>query len=380
MKRKVGRNDPCPCGSGKKYKNCHGTYAVGLIEHEEDEGRGVLHIEHTQRARSYDVQMLITSRAKRPIPQIERVPLALGGASSMPKHYSGLGMFQRVYQCLPGLWDFKEDPKLLLFSEEQYQVELRRKDVKIVASQAQWRTTASGTPVWDVSASPKELAPEGYYCCVTTFVRSNDHPEIERVGGAIADALAGLVSLTVTPDLVRTPIWQATCFLTHEGPNWRVNIRNQVFRVGPPSVVPETFEAVNALASCSISEPIDPALSTALRFMGNETRTELEEDRFVWLYLAIRIVVDAFFQRENSGREPPEQEQRFRFYAIRHFPGESEIIEDFKRVYQQRNSLIKGINPAVFTPDDVRRAGVICHRLLRCELDKRQAEAKAKRM
>ena len=20
---KVGRNDPCPCGSGKKYKNCH---------------------------------------------------------------------------------------------------------------------------------------------------------------------------------------------------------------------------------------------------------------------------------------------------------------------------------------------------------------------
>ena len=21
---KVGRNDPCPCGSGKKYKYCHG--------------------------------------------------------------------------------------------------------------------------------------------------------------------------------------------------------------------------------------------------------------------------------------------------------------------------------------------------------------------
>jgi preprotein translocase subunit SecA len=21
---KVGRNDPCPCGSGKKYKHCHG--------------------------------------------------------------------------------------------------------------------------------------------------------------------------------------------------------------------------------------------------------------------------------------------------------------------------------------------------------------------
>jgi preprotein translocase subunit SecA len=23
--KKVGRNDPCPCGSGKKYKNCHGA-------------------------------------------------------------------------------------------------------------------------------------------------------------------------------------------------------------------------------------------------------------------------------------------------------------------------------------------------------------------
>ena len=22
--QKVGRNEPCPCGSGKKYKHCHG--------------------------------------------------------------------------------------------------------------------------------------------------------------------------------------------------------------------------------------------------------------------------------------------------------------------------------------------------------------------
>jgi len=27
MARKVGRNDPCPCGSGKKYKKCHGMAA-----------------------------------------------------------------------------------------------------------------------------------------------------------------------------------------------------------------------------------------------------------------------------------------------------------------------------------------------------------------
>ena len=28
VEKKVGRNDPCPCGSGKKYKNCHGA---GLV-------------------------------------------------------------------------------------------------------------------------------------------------------------------------------------------------------------------------------------------------------------------------------------------------------------------------------------------------------------
>ena len=27
LSEKVGRNDPCPCGSGKKYKNCHGRNA-----------------------------------------------------------------------------------------------------------------------------------------------------------------------------------------------------------------------------------------------------------------------------------------------------------------------------------------------------------------
>ena len=28
VEKKIGRNDPCPCGSGKKYKNCHGQ---GLV-------------------------------------------------------------------------------------------------------------------------------------------------------------------------------------------------------------------------------------------------------------------------------------------------------------------------------------------------------------
>jgi preprotein translocase subunit SecA len=29
VEKKVGRNDPCPCGSGKKYKNCHGRMEAG---------------------------------------------------------------------------------------------------------------------------------------------------------------------------------------------------------------------------------------------------------------------------------------------------------------------------------------------------------------
>jgi preprotein translocase subunit SecA len=28
VEKKIGRNDPCPCGSGKKYKNCHGKGIV----------------------------------------------------------------------------------------------------------------------------------------------------------------------------------------------------------------------------------------------------------------------------------------------------------------------------------------------------------------
>jgi len=30
VEKKVGRNDPCPCGSGKKYKNCHGKVSANV--------------------------------------------------------------------------------------------------------------------------------------------------------------------------------------------------------------------------------------------------------------------------------------------------------------------------------------------------------------
>ena len=31
VEKKVGRNDPCPCGSGKKYKHCHGQVQAGAM-------------------------------------------------------------------------------------------------------------------------------------------------------------------------------------------------------------------------------------------------------------------------------------------------------------------------------------------------------------
>jgi len=40
--RKIGRNDPCPCGSGKKYKECHereGSAFLEKLAREEDKQR-----------------------------------------------------------------------------------------------------------------------------------------------------------------------------------------------------------------------------------------------------------------------------------------------------------------------------------------------------
>ncbi len=32
MSKEIGRNDPCPCGSGKKYKKCCGKPGIGTRE------------------------------------------------------------------------------------------------------------------------------------------------------------------------------------------------------------------------------------------------------------------------------------------------------------------------------------------------------------
>lgn len=40
--KKIGRNDPCPCGSGRKYKQCHYGKSEETIAHETAEGRSVI--------------------------------------------------------------------------------------------------------------------------------------------------------------------------------------------------------------------------------------------------------------------------------------------------------------------------------------------------
>jgi hypothetical protein len=37
---KIGRNDPCPCGSGKKFKMCHGATEEGIKEMEKLSAQG----------------------------------------------------------------------------------------------------------------------------------------------------------------------------------------------------------------------------------------------------------------------------------------------------------------------------------------------------
>lgn len=39
---KIGRNDPCPCGSGRKHKQCHYGKTEEAIAHESAEGRSVI--------------------------------------------------------------------------------------------------------------------------------------------------------------------------------------------------------------------------------------------------------------------------------------------------------------------------------------------------
>ena len=66
MSAKVGRNEPCPCGSGKKYKHCH-------LGEEDDPGRKEL-------PPTTD-EVALHAAEPEPLPAWTRfVPWAIGGA------------------------------------------------------------------------------------------------------------------------------------------------------------------------------------------------------------------------------------------------------------------------------------------------------------
>ncbi|MEM9290067.1 MAG: SEC-C metal-binding domain-containing protein [Acidobacteriota bacterium] len=48
MTKAIGRNDPCPCGSGKKYKHCC-LYPDGAKEDHRDRGAGCSPNRHRNR-------------------------------------------------------------------------------------------------------------------------------------------------------------------------------------------------------------------------------------------------------------------------------------------------------------------------------------------
>ncbi|MEK4523158.1 SEC-C metal-binding domain-containing protein [Psychrobacillus sp. FSL W7-1493] len=65
----VGRNDPCPCGSGKKYKKCHGAKDVVSIEKVvEDELRQIVesyYAEYPQQKDMFELNMMMNTWASR---------------------------------------------------------------------------------------------------------------------------------------------------------------------------------------------------------------------------------------------------------------------------------------------------------------------------
>jgi hypothetical protein len=55
-KKKIGRNDPCPCGSGVKYKKCHGQFTVKPIGPTAEQIKAMMEIHEAKEARRQSQQ------------------------------------------------------------------------------------------------------------------------------------------------------------------------------------------------------------------------------------------------------------------------------------------------------------------------------------
>src|SRR5205814_6601587 len=83
---KVGRNDPCPCGSGKRYKHCHGAAATSAVATTRSEQRLREAMRLHQRG---------TSEDKAAAETIYREVLALQPGNALAQHFLGVIHYQR---------------------------------------------------------------------------------------------------------------------------------------------------------------------------------------------------------------------------------------------------------------------------------------------
>lgn len=109
----IGRNDPCPCGSGKKYKRCHGA-----LERTDQGGvRASLHIHTTPDGKAVPVvgwapqteEMWDTLQNELKLAEEHGLLLPMDN----PDHWEAVGVEIRLAQPVPGIpqWTLRTLPK-----------------------------------------------------------------------------------------------------------------------------------------------------------------------------------------------------------------------------------------------------------------------------
>jgi tetratricopeptide (TPR) repeat protein len=96
----AGRNDPCPCGSGKRYKNCHGALDAGAPQ------PGVVSAPPPASALDLSVQQAIALHQQGDTAAAERIyreALAVQPSHPLAQHFLGVILYQRrdVAAALP---------------------------------------------------------------------------------------------------------------------------------------------------------------------------------------------------------------------------------------------------------------------------------------
>jgi tetratricopeptide (TPR) repeat protein len=86
----AGRNDPCPCGSGKRYKNCHGAMDAGTAE-----SRGASQLSSALDQRVQQAVALHRQGDAAAAERIYREALAVAPGHALAQHFLGVILYQR---------------------------------------------------------------------------------------------------------------------------------------------------------------------------------------------------------------------------------------------------------------------------------------------